>query len=124
MKNKELLTIEFRYNDRPKGDWDGTHHKKTITIGVFDTLEEAVRKGNEVLKVLSEHLGKRANDCFKVNGLFGSPDRLITNNCYSTKGITYFAKITPLKFDDLLTTIKETFDAYERYKSYKEEEGI
>ena len=28
MKNKELLTIEFRYNDRPKGDWDGTHHKK------------------------------------------------------------------------------------------------
>lgn len=27
------------------------------------------------------------------------------------------------EIDDLSDTIKETFDAYERYKSYKEEEG-
>lgn len=119
---KELLTIEFRYHDRPKGDWDSGHPKKIITIGVFDTLEEAVKKGNEALKVLSEHFSVRADDRFKVNGLFGSPDRLVTNCCYSTKGISYFAKITPLRFDDLSDTIKETFDAYERYKSYKESE--
>lgn len=124
MNNKELLTIEFRYLDRPKGEWDSGHPSKTITIGVFDTLEEAVKEGNEALKVLSENFGIRADDYFKVHGLFGNPDRLVTNCCYPTKGISYFAKITPLKFDDLSDTIKDTFDAYERYKSYKEEEGV
>lgn len=124
MNNKELLTIEFRYLDRPEGEWDSGHPRKTITIGIFDTLEEAVKEGNEALKVLSEHFEIRANDCFKVHGLFGNPNRLVTNCCYPTKGISYFAKITPLKFDDLSDTIKETFDAYERYKSYKEEEGV
>lgn len=118
---KELLTIEFRYLDRPKGECDSEHSNKTITIGVFDTLEEAIKEGNEALKVLSAHFGIRADDCFKVHGLFGNPDRLVTNCCYPTKGISYFANITPLKFDDLSDTIKETFNAYERYKSYKEE---
>ena len=74
-------------------------------------MEEAVEKGNEVLKALSE-----------VEGLFGFPDRLVSNCCYPTKGIQYFAKITPLKFDDLDSMIQETFDAYERYKFYKTEE--
>lgn len=118
---KELLTIEFRYNDRPRGDWDGPSCSKTITIGIFDTLEEAVKKGNEILKVLSEHFEVRNDDLFKIHGLFGNPDRLITNCCYTTKGIAYFASITPLRFDDLSETIKETFRAYDRYKQYKQE---
>lgn len=50
---KELLTIEFRYNDRPSGICPATSCKKIITIGIFDSLEEAVRAGNETLKTLS-----------------------------------------------------------------------
>ena len=39
-----------------------------------------------------------------------------------TKGIAYFAKITPLKFDDLSETIAETFKAYDRYRQYRREQ--
>lgn len=106
---KELLEIEFRYNDRPIGSRPATSCSKTIAIGIFDTLEEAVKAGNETLKVLSEHFQVRADDRFKVRGLFGTPDRLVTNCCYTTKGIAYFARITPLKFNDLSETIAETF---------------
>lgn len=119
---KELLKIEFRYHDRPIGSCPATSCSETITIGIFDTLEEAVKVGNETLKVLSENFQVRADDRFKVKGLFGTPDRLVTNCCYPTKGIAYFAKITPLKFKDLSETITETFKAADRYRQYKLEQ--
>lgn len=119
---KELLEIEFRYNDRPIGSRPATSCSKTIAIDIFDTLEEAVKAGNETLKVLSEHFQVRADDRFKVRGLFGLPDRLVTNCCYTTKGVAYFARITPLKFDDLSETIAETFKAYDRYRQYRREQ--
>lgn len=119
---KELLEIEFRYNDRPIGSRPATSCSKTIAIGIFDTLEEAVKAGNETLEVLSEHFQVRADDRFKVRGLFGTPDRLVTNCCYTTKGIAYFARITPLKFNDLSETIAETFKAYDRYRQYRREQ--
>ena len=119
---KELLEIEFRYHDRPIGSCPATTRSETITIDIFDTLEEAVKVGNETLKVLSEHFQVRADDRFKVKGLFGTSDRLVTNCCYPTKGIAYFARITPLKFNDLSETIAETFKAYDRYRQYRHEQ--
>lgn len=119
---KELLEIEFRYHDRPIGSCPATTRSETITIDIFDTLEEAVKVGNETLKVLSEHFQVRADDRFKVKGLFGTSDRLVTNCCYPTKGIAYFARITPLKFNDLSETITETFKAYDRYRQYRHEQ--
>lgn len=118
---KELLTIEFRYNDRPSVICPATSCKKIITIGIFDSLEEAVRAGNETLKTLSKHFQVRDDDRFKVHGLFGNPDRIVTNTCYPTNGIVYFARITPLKFTCLSETIAETFRAHERYKQYYQE---
>ena len=122
---KELLTIEFRYHDRPKFEGDGETRQKTITIGIFDTLEEAVKEGNKALEVLSKHFQVRPNDKFqeKCTWNFGYPLRTVSNCCYSTRGIQYFAKITPLKFDDLSATIKETFEAADRCKAYREEMG-
>lgn len=119
---KELLTIEFRYHDRPEDMTNRVCRNKTITIGIFDTLEEAIEEGNKTLEKLSKYFQVRPDDKFQLHYLFGNPKRLVTNCCYPTNGIGYFAKITPLKFDDLLNTIKETFDAYERYKLSKEEE--
>ena len=120
---KELLTIEFRYNDKPKNVDCSEYKSKTITIGVYDTLEEAITEGNKALDVLSETFEVRADDKFKLHYLFGSPKRLVTNCCYSTSGIQYFARITKLKFDDLSETINETFKAVKRYKEYKLEEN-
>lgn len=116
---KELLTIEFRYHDAPKSFYDCEYKTKIITIGIFDTLDEAIEGGNKVLSVLSKNFEVRADDKFKKNYLFGAPKRLVTNCCYPTKGVQYFAKITSLKFEDLNETIKETFDAFKRYKNQK-----
>ena len=41
---KELLTIEFRYHDQPEDVTNSVCRNKTITIGIFDTLEEQLRK--------------------------------------------------------------------------------
>ena len=117
---KELLTIEFRYHDDPAKSFS-EYINKTITIGVYDTLEEAIEEGNEVLKVLAEHFEIRYDDYFKLHFLFGGPKRLVTNTCYPTKGIQYFASIAPLNFANLEETILETFNAFERYKIYKTE---
>lgn len=112
---KELLTIEFRYHDLPKYEHDSGHRRETLTIGVFDTIEEAVKEGNKVLGVLANHFQVRPDDKFNAHGLFGNPDRLVTNCCYPTNGIQYFAQITSLKFFDLSNVIRETFEAYKRY---------
>jgi len=52
---KELVTIEFRYRDIPKGEYDSEHKSKTITIGVFDTLEEAIVEGNKAMEVFEDY---------------------------------------------------------------------
>lgn len=116
---KELLTIEFRYLDEPIGEHDCENRKKTITIGVFDTIEEAISEGNKALSILSENFEVREDDRFKTKGLWGLPKRLVTNCCYPTNGIQYFAHITPLRFDNLKDTISKTFEAFDRYKRFK-----
>lgn len=103
----------------PRGEWDGNHRSTTVTIGIYDTLEEAIIAGNEKLKVLAEHFEVREDDKFQLNFLFGQPKRLVTNCCYPTKGIEFFAKITQLKFDCLMSMVDETFTASERYRQYK-----
>lgn len=98
--NKELLCIEFRHYS------DGDYKTKTVTIGVYDTLEAAVSAGNDALKLLSTRFEVRANDRFTLNGFFGRPNRLVTNTSYPTNRVEYFAKITKLDFDDLNDVIE------------------
>lgn len=120
---KELLTVEFRYCDAPQGAHDCEHKHKTITIGVYDTLEEAVKKGNEVVQELSQYFEVRRDDKFSLNGgIFGSSKRLVSNCCYPTNGVSYYAKITPLKFADMPTIIQKAFEAEARYKQYLKEQ--
>src|SRR5690606_6228317 len=120
--NKELLTVEFRYHDAPKLEGVGEYRTKRITIGIYDTLEEAIIEGNKVIDILSKTFQVRPEDRFKKVHLFGSPCRLVTNTCYHTYGIQYFAKITQLKFDDMNEVVTETFRAYGRYREYKNKE--
>lgn len=116
---KELLTIEFRYHDKPKNSDFSEYTNKRITIGIYDTLEEAIEAGNEVVKVLAKSFEVRQDDKFQLKFLFGCPKKLVSNTCYPTNGISYFAKIETLDFCDLSLTIAETFEAYERYINYK-----
>ena len=125
---KELLTIEFRYRDKPKSEDFSGHESKTITLGVFDTLEEAIVEGNKALEVFEKNFklhtfpdGRVANkDRFgKTNGCFGSATRLVTPLAYLKCPFDFYAKITKLNYADVEETITEVLEAEKRYKEYK-----
>lgn len=111
---KQLLKVEFRYHKIPTSEFGCDSVTKEITIGIYDTLEDAVKKGNEVLATLSKHFQVREK--FEVRGFLGSPNKLVTNTCYPTEGIQYFASIETLEFeDDLENTINEVFNTTRKY---------
>lgn len=116
MKTQEILTVEFRYMDAPQDGLDlADHRTEVVTIGIYDTLEEAIKEGNKTLGLLSKYFEVRHDDKFKKVHLFGSPKRLVTNTCYSTKGIQYFAQIKQHKFSDLVNVVGECFDSADRW---------
>lgn len=120
--SKELLRIEFRYSNIPNSI-GSTYRNKFITIGIYDTLEEAVNVGNKLLtETLSKYFQVRETDRFSVKGPLGMPERLVSNCCYPTKGITYFAKITKLDFDDVENTVTSIFKSVDKYIEYKSKE--
>ena len=125
---KELVSIEFRYMDKPKNEAFSGHESKTITIGVYDTLDEAIIEGNKALEVLESkfklHIfpdGREAKkDRFgKTNDCFGNPTRLITNLAYLKTPFEFYAQIKQLKFNDVEETIGEVLEAGKRYKEHK-----
>lgn len=121
---KELLTIEFRYHDKPKNEAFSGHGIKTITIGVFDTLEEAIAEGNKALEVFEKRFKLNTawnkKDRFSKNGgCFGTANRLITALGYLQTPFEFYAKITKLTYGDVDQTIFEVLEALEKYKEYK-----
>ena len=121
---KELVTIEFRYRDKPKGEYDSGHPSKTITIGVFDTLDEAIIEGNKALEVFEKHFKLNAHwnkrERFgKTNGCFGYPNRLISNSAYLQTPFTFYAKIEQLKYNDVEQTILDVLEAEKRFVEYE-----
>lgn len=129
---KELVTIEFRYRDKPKGEHDSEHKNKTITIGVYDTLEEAIVEGNKVLEILEKQFklhvfpnnkGEAKKERFSKNGgCFGSANRLISNLAYLQTPFDFYAKIEKLTYADIEQTITEVLEAKKRYIEYQNSE--
>lgn len=119
---KELVKIEFRYSDKPDDDGFGEYKSKTVTIGIYDTIKEAIEIANKTLELLKKYNFEiRSNDYFKENDLFDQPTRLVSNCCYSTNRISYFLSIIKLEFSNLEDIIKETFKASERCEEYRKE---
>jgi len=121
---KELLTIEFRYNDIPKGEYDSGHRSKEITIGIFDTLEEAIVEGNKAMEVFEKHFKLNTSwnkkERFSKNGgCFGYPNRLITPLGYLQTPFDFYAKITKLTYGDVEQTIAEVLEGVKKYKRCK-----
>lgn len=113
-KIKELLTIEFRYHAIPTSEYASESESKKITIGVYDTLEDAIKEGNNVLKELSSRF-KFCESFGTHNGVFGSATRLVCNfNGYPQ----VFCKITQLKYDDIDEVLSEVFNSEMEYKKW------
>lgn len=119
---KELVTIEFRYHDEPTWRQDTGYRNKKVLVGIFDSIEEAVERGNETIKILSEYFEVRDNDCFEIHGPVGCPIRLVSNCCYPTNGVIYFAKISQVEVNELPDIISQIFNASKRHKAWKEKE--
>lgn len=119
------MTIELRYMDAPKNEDDPHQYiSKKITVGVFDTRDEANEAGNNALIIFENKFPLNPNynkkERFSKNGgCFGFPKDLITNLSYLKTPFEFYAKITKLKFDNIETAILNALEATERYKKYK-----
>lgn len=114
---KELLTIEFRYHEVPKSEYSCEYVSKTITIGVYDTLEEAVKEGNKVLNELSSKF--KFSETFGLhNSLWGTATRLVCD--YSHCDVEVFCEIEQLKYDDIRKVMDEVFESEEKYRKWRD----
>lgn len=121
---KYLITIEFRYRGISKGEWDSEHKNKTITLGVYDTIEEAILEGNKALEIFEKHFKLNTHwnvkDRFSKNGgCFGNSKTLITNLAYLQTPFELYAKITKLDYLDVEETITNVLDSIKEYKNYE-----
>lgn len=117
---KEHLTVEFRYRDI-NSPFDG-HASRKITIGIYDTLEDAILKGNETLGVIYETLNATNREFFKLNGGFmGHTSRLVAE---MINRIDVYAKITSLSYGNLTEVLDDVFETNSQYYDHiKEIEG-
>jgi hypothetical protein len=125
---KYLVKIEFRYSDAPKSEGRGTSLNKTVTIGVYDTFDEACENGNKLLETLESkfqmHRFPKGNEAkrgrFSLNGgPFGTRNNLVTNLAYLNTPFDFFASIETLTFDSIDESIDEVLEAVKRYRAYK-----
>lgn len=123
-----LVRIEFRYKDAPYRDDGSIHKNKMVTIGVYDTFEEACENGNNLLEVLEGRFRlhqftggiKAAKERFSKNGgCFGSKNTLITNSAYLNTPFDFFAKIETLKYNPINEVIEEVVSSSKRYRNHK-----
>lgn len=121
---KYLVTIEFRYSDAPKNEYNITHHSKTITIGVFDEFDTACVEGNKALEIFESNFKLNSNwnkkERFSKNGgAFGNKHTLISNLAYLQTPFEFYAKIETLKYLPVEESIEDVLQAVDRYKKYK-----
>jgi len=112
---KYIVKVEFRYNAIPKSDspYASDYYNKIITIGIYDSLEDAIKEGNKSLEVLKEKF--KFNECFsKHGGPFGRPKGLVCNFENRNKP-QFFATIEALHFDDLASAMEDVFHEHERW---------
>ena len=125
---KYLVKIEFRYYDAPKTENEYTSKNKKITIGVYDTFEEACQNGNNLLKVLESKFelhqypdgSKASKERFSKNGGYlGSKNTLVSNLAYLKTPFEFYAKIETLEYSPINEVIKNIVSASKRYINYK-----
>lgn len=115
---KFILELELRYREVKNGD----DHYRTpkIVIGIYDSWDEAATIGNNIIAdILAKEFEVRADDKFIKNYLFGSPQNLVTNTCYSRGKPQYFFRIERFNItDDVKTFITDAIAKHEAYKEW------
>jgi len=111
---KYLVTIEFRYTFYNKEYDRHDYPSDKITVGIFDSFDDACKNGNSVLEHLEQIYPlhtypnglKAKSQRFSKNGdCFGSRKKLVSSLAYLKTPFSFYAKITDLNFTDLDTAI-------------------
>lgn len=125
---KYLVRIEFRYSDAPETEGRSTYKNKMVTIGVYDTFEDACQNGNNLLKILESKFElhqfpdsrKASKERFSKNGgPFGSKNDSVTNLAYLKTPFNFYAKIETLKYSPIDEIIEDVASASKRYVDYQ-----
>lgn len=125
---KYLVRVEFRYSDAPETEDGITSKNKMVTIGVYDTFEDACQNGNNLLEVLESKFelhqfpdGRKVSKgrFSKNGGCFGSKKTLITNSAYLKTPFEFYAKIETLKYNSINEVIENVVSASKRYRNYR-----
>lgn len=125
---KYLVKIEFRYSDAPETEDGSTYKNKMVTIGVYDTFEDACRNGNNLLETLESKFElhqfpdgtKASKERFSKNGgCFGSKKTLVTNLAYLKTPFDFYAKIETLKYNPIDEAIEDVVSSSKRYRDYE-----
>lgn len=128
MNTKYLLTLEFRFTSLNKNKTDDTYNTKTITLGVFDSFEDACNEGNKNLEIMesrfSLHKFPKGNyapkERFSKNGgSFNSRKNLITNLAYLKTPFEFYFKITDLNYQNIDSLIDDTLSSINEYKEWR-----
>ena len=114
---KYLLDAEFRYRVVPQGTYDSGSESKKVTIGVFDDLNEALKKGNEVVTKLEKDGKFSFRNKFKKNDYNGKPTRLVCDFSQKHK-VEVFIHLETLRYDDLDAVMTNAFSSQEEYDKW------
>lgn len=123
--DKYLVQIEFRYNDAQL--WDNNRkgiyfdRSKLLTIGVYDTINEARDAAHKELDYIAELFGlfTYPNDTKAKKVLFyDHGPNVITNKEYINTPFDFFVKINTLECGHIGEAITEAVEATNRYKQY------
>jgi hypothetical protein len=119
-----LVDLELRYVDQPRDDRGYPDHvSKTITVGIYDTYEEAVEAGNAMLETELETRFPLNKNWNKKNR-FGEKYTmyLISDLAYLTTPFNFFAHIKKLEISSISEAVDEALKAGSRYKEWKKKE--
>jgi hypothetical protein len=116
-----LVDLQLRYTDKPKGDDDYPNYiNKTVTVGIYDTYEEAVKAGNAMLEAELESrfpLNKNWNRKQRFGEMYTMS--LISDLSYLTTPFSFFAHIKKLEIGSISDAVEEAINARSRYKEWK-----
>lgn len=112
---KYIVQVEFRYKAIPKSysAYASDCYSRKITIGIYDSIDEAIKQGNKSLDVLKAKFS--FNNCFSKNG--GIPGTVYKSVCnfVNRDKPQFFAEIKTLHFDDLASVMEDVFNANEKW---------
>ena len=114
------VDIEFRYLGWSKEKERATNNSKTITIGVYESYNEAVKAGNEILE-------KELETRFPLNKNWNKKNRfgdkyteyLISDLAYLTTPFSFFAHIKKLELGSVSDTIDKVLASEKEYQEGK-----